>query len=69
MAAKAPEWAGEKYLTEKEVSEMTSICLSTLRNWRTTGKGPEFTKPGGTCVRYKLSSVLAFMEGRDGEAA
>ncbi|MCL5883515.1 MAG: helix-turn-helix domain-containing protein [Actinobacteria bacterium] len=54
----------EKYMTEREVSDLTGIALSTLRNWRVLGKGPRYVKPGGTCVRYPLSSLLAFCEGR-----
>lgn len=61
--AQKEEW--ETYLHEKQVSDMTGICLSTLRNWRLLGKGPRFVKPGGFCVRYPLSDVIAFMEGRE----
>lgn len=60
--AKKEAW--EKYLTEKQVSEMTGLALSTLRNWRVLGRGPVYVKPGGTCVRYRLSDVQAFMESR-----
>lgn len=61
----------EKYLTERQVFDMTGICLSTLRNWRVIGRGPVYVKPGGVLVRYRLSDVQTFMEGRapGGEAA
>lgn len=71
--SEAQKEAWEKYLTEKQVSIMTGICLSTLRNWRVLGKGPVYVKPGGTCVRYRLSDIQTFMEERrivpGGEAA
>lgn len=70
--SEAQREAWQKYMTEKQVSEMTGICLSTLRNWRVIGKGPVYLKPGGVLVRYRLSDVQTFMEGREatgGEAA
>ncbi len=54
----------DKYLTEAQVSEMTALALSTLRNWRALGRGPEYLKVGGTAVRYKKSDVEKFMEAR-----
>lgn len=53
-----------KYLTEAQVSEMTGLALSTLRNWRVLGKGPAYVKPGGTSVRYRKSDIEKFMEAR-----
>jgi len=50
----------EVYLNEKQVSEMTGIALSTLRNWRFQRKGILYTKPT-KLVRYKLQDVLDFM--------
>ncbi|MGN6670654.1 MAG: helix-turn-helix transcriptional regulator [Candidatus Nucleicultricaceae bacterium] len=39
------------YLTEKQVSELLQISLSTLRKWRVLGKGPKYIKIG-RLVRY-----------------
>jgi len=50
------------YLNEKQVSEMTGIALSTLRNWRFQRIGIPYHKIGGKLVRYKLQDVLDFME-------
>lgn len=60
--AQREKW--EEYLKERQASEMTGIAVSTLRNWRNLGKGPAYVKPGGTCVRYPLSSLREFMEER-----
>ena len=57
--ADRPQW-----LTDREVSKMTGIALPTLRNWRHEGKGPKFDKPTKKVVRYRLTEVEAFMEGR-----
>ena len=53
----------KKYITEKEVSEITSRALSTLRNERFLGKGIPYIKIGKS-VRYKLDDVIEYMESR-----
>lgn len=55
----------ERYLTEREVSSMTGLAVSTLQNWRNLGTGPRYTKPGGKVVRYPLSAIIDFMEGSE----
>ena len=50
-----------KYLTEKQVAEITQIALSTLRNDRFLGQGIPFIKIGRS-VRYSLTDVVNFME-------
>jgi len=52
-----------KYLTEKEVSEITRLALSTLRNHRHLRRGIPYCKIGAS-VRYNEEDVLAFMEVR-----
>ncbi len=52
-----------KYLTEDEVSEITKMSLSTLRNNRFMGRGILYIKIGRS-VRYNLSDVIQFMESR-----
>lgn len=54
-----PQW-----LTDKEVAEMTGLSVQTLRNWRHQGQGPRYDKPKPKVVRYRLTEVEAFMEGR-----
>ena len=53
----------KKYITEKEVSEITSRALSTLRNERFLGKGIPYIKIGKS-VRYRLDDVIEYMEER-----
>ena len=50
-----------KYLTDKQVSEITQIALSTLRNDRFLGQGIPYIKTGRS-VRYSLTDVVNFME-------
>jgi predicted DNA-binding transcriptional regulator AlpA len=50
-----------RYLTEKEVSEITGIALSTLRNHRSLRKGIPYCKIFRS-IRYSASDVLSFME-------
>lgn len=52
-----------QYLTEKEVSEMTRIPLSTLRNQRHLGIGFPYLKISRS-VRYSWADVVNFMEAR-----
>ena len=52
-----------KYLTEKQVSELISIALSTLRNNRFKGMGIPYSKIGKS-VRYALSDVIDYCESR-----
>jgi predicted DNA-binding transcriptional regulator AlpA len=51
----------KRYVDEKEVSRITSISLSTLRNHRYLRKGIQPIKIG-RAVRYSLEDVVAFME-------
>jgi hypothetical protein len=51
----------ERYLTPLEVERITGRKLQTLANERYRGEGIEYYKIGSS-IRYKLSTVLAFME-------
>lgn len=50
-----------KYLTEKQVSEMTGLALPTLRNDRFLGRRLPYIKIGKS-VRYNEADVIDFME-------
>ena len=52
-----------RFLTEKEVKQMTNRALSTLRNDRHLNRGIKYCKIGRS-VRYELSDVLEFMRSR-----
>ncbi len=53
----------EKYLTEKQVAEITSRALSTMRNDRFLNRGIPYIKIGKS-VRYSLQDVINYMESR-----
>ncbi|MDD5757981.1 MAG: DNA-binding protein [Desulfobulbaceae bacterium] len=52
-----------RWISEKEVSEMTGRALPTLRNDRFLGRGLPYTKMGKS-VRYLIADVVAYMEAR-----
>lgn len=51
------------YVSEKEVSRITGLALSTLRNWRFKRTGMTYIKLGRS-VRYAMEDVLHYMESR-----
>ena len=51
----------KQYITEKTVSEKTSLKLPTLRNHRHLSKGIPYIKIGRS-VRYDPDDVAAYME-------
>lgn len=50
-----------KFITEKDVAELTGIALSTLRNDRFHKRGISYIKIRRS-VRYDLKDVLKYME-------
>ena len=50
-----------RYINENQVSKITKIALSTLRNNRSKGLGIPYIKLGRS-VRYNLQDVIEFME-------
>ena len=52
-----------RYINETEVSQMTGIALSTLRNQRFQGAGMPYCKLGRS-VRYSSEDVVNYMEQR-----
>ncbi|MFC1733564.1 helix-turn-helix transcriptional regulator [candidate division KSB1 bacterium] len=52
-----------RYITEIQVSEITSLALSTLRNQRFEGRGIPYCKIGKS-VRYNKDDVIQYMEQR-----
>jgi predicted DNA-binding transcriptional regulator AlpA len=50
-----------RYITEKEVSSITGLALSTLRNDRATLRRIPYCKVGRS-VRYLMEDVINFME-------
>ena len=50
-----------QYINENQVSKITGMALSTLRNNRSKGQGIPYIKVGRS-VRYDLQDVIEFME-------
>jgi hypothetical protein len=50
-----------RYINEKEVSSITGLALSTLRNDRATLRRIPYCKVGSS-VRYLMDDVINFME-------
>jgi predicted DNA-binding transcriptional regulator AlpA len=50
-----------KYLNEKEISNLTGLALSTLRNHRHKGVGLPYIKVG-RAVRYSFRDVVEYFE-------
>lgn len=51
----------QRWLTEKEVSQMTGISLSSLRKYRIRGVHLPYSKVGKS-VRYAIADVVSFMD-------
>jgi len=52
-----------QYLTERQVAEITSIAVQTLRNDRHLGRGIPYVKLDKS-VRYNLADAIQYMERR-----
>lgn len=54
---------GTKLLTPEELAEMLGVSPSTIRWWRSEGRGPRATKVG-RLLRYDEADVRAWIEER-----
>lgn len=54
-------WNDDKLLNEKEVSEMLSIPLPTLRNWRSNKMNLRFVLVGDKSVRYRWGDLKDYI--------
>ncbi len=61
MSQKQITEKSKRYITEKELSEMTGRALQSLRNDRFKGRGFPYIKLGRS-VRYDEEVVIAIME-------
>lgn len=52
----------KRYLTVKEVSEITNIKVTTLSSWRNRGAGPPFIKVEGALVRYPVDQFEEWLK-------
>ena len=56
-----PDLKHFKFLTTRQVNEMTGIAQQTLANARHRGRGIPYSKIGAS-IRYALTDVLNFLE-------
>jgi predicted DNA-binding transcriptional regulator AlpA len=52
----------QRLLTEREVAEILTVSIGSIRRWRMLNTGPRFYKIGGSAVRYKHEDVMSWME-------
>ena len=50
-------------LDEHRAAGYLGLCVKTLRNWRSAGKGPSYIKIG-RIVRYRVTDLDEFIEKR-----
>lgn len=48
-------------LEEREAAALIGVSVQTLRNWRSLGFGPPYTKPNKRNVRYITQDLFAYM--------
>lgn len=58
----------EVYLRDIEVAARIGIAVPTVWRWSRTGRLPEPIRFSAGCVRFRLSELLCFEEGRAGTA-
>ena len=51
------------FITENEASEIASLKIQTLRNWRSQGRGPTYSKIG-KLVRYPVEDFIKYLDMR-----
>jgi len=59
----------ERFLTTKEVAQMTGLSESTIKRYRSEGVGPKYVVPptGNHIVRYREADVVFWMTGEKQE--
>ncbi|TCL80183.1 MULTISPECIES: helix-turn-helix domain-containing protein [unclassified Rathayibacter] len=52
----------EKLMSPEEVSEITGLTVSSLKNLRYRGTGPAYRRMSSRVIRYAESDVAAYIE-------
>lgn len=60
----APCGIVSRLLTTRQVDELRQLRPSILANWRWRGQGPPHVRLSPRTIRYRLSGLEAFVEGR-----
>jgi predicted DNA-binding transcriptional regulator AlpA len=53
-----------KLLHTRDAADYLGLTPTTLEHWRCLRKGPPFVKIGPRAIRYRLSDLLGWIEGR-----
>lgn len=49
---------------EMTAADLLGLSIRTLQNWRVRGGGPCFVRISARCIRYRISDVEDWIEGR-----
>lgn len=52
----------EEFLTTGEAARVLRVSKLTLKNWRDRGEGPPHVRLGPKTIRYRLSSLMAYLD-------
>lgn len=56
--------AYDKLLSTRELSGLIGIPIGTLKQWRSTGIGPDYFELTPGTIRYDLRDVLSYIESK-----
>ena len=59
----------DRFLHTQDAAKFLGLAPITLAKWRRAGEGPECCRCGARAIRYRLSDLIAWAEGRKGRAA
>lgn len=57
-------WSPEKLIDENSLAQWLNESVKTIRDWRITGKGPQFIKKPKR-VNYRVGTVLEWIKARE----
>ena len=51
-------------LTDKQVADRLNVSVGTIRDWRYSGRGPQYIRISHRCVRYRPQDVEKWEKAR-----
>ncbi len=57
--------AVDRMITTRQAAAILAISVDTLKKWRVRRKGPNFVRYHDGAIRYKLSTVMKYIEDRE----
>ena len=52
----------QEFLTVREAAAFLRVTRITLQNWRDSGEGPPWVRLGPKTIRYRLSSLMSYLD-------